>query len=111
MVTVPHELNPLALTNPALFYDLLFSDTAQTLLEVAANPEHLRAQIGFLSILHTWGQNLLLHPHIHCVIPAGGLSPDHGRWIGTQHRYLVPIPVLRKVFRGKFTAGRPIQIP
>ena len=59
--TVPHELNPLALTNPALFYDLLFSATAQTLLEVAANPQHLGVQIGFLSILHTWGQNLLLH--------------------------------------------------
>jgi hypothetical protein len=103
--TVPHELNPLALTNPALFYDLLFSATAQTLLEVAANPEHLGAEIGFLSILHTWGQNLLLHPHIHCVIPAGGLAPDHTRWIGTQHRFLLPIPILRKVFRGKFTAG------
>jgi putative transposase/transposase-like zinc-binding protein len=103
--TVPHELNPLALTNPALFYDLLFSATAQTLLEVAANPEHLGAEIGFLSILHTWGQNLLLHPHIHCVIPAGGLAPDHMRWIGTQHRFLLPIPALRKVFRGKFTAG------
>jgi ribosome modulation factor len=103
--TVPHQLNPLALANPALFYDLLFSATAQTLLEVAANPEHLGAEIGFLSILHTWGQNLLLHPHIHCVIPAGGLAPGHTRWIGTQHRFLLPIPVLRKVFRGKFTAG------
>jgi len=103
--TVPHELNPLALSNPALFYDLLFSATAQTLLEVAANPEHLGAEIGFLSILHTWGQNLLLHPHIHCVIPAGGLAPDYTRWIGTQHRFLLPIPILRKVFRGKFTAG------
>ena len=111
MFTVPHELNPLALTNPALFYDLLFSATAQTVLEAAANPEHLGAQIGFLSILHAWGQNLLLHPHIHCVIAAGGFAPDHRRWIGTQQRYLVPIPVLRKVFRGKFTAGRPIQIP
>ena len=58
-----------------------------------------------LSILHTWGQNLLLHPHIHCVIPAGGLAPGHTRWIGTQHRFLLPIQVLRKVFRGKFTAG------
>ena len=77
--TVPHELNPLALTTPALFYDLLFSTTAQTLLEVAANPQHLGAEIGLLSILHTWGQNLLLHPHIHCVIPAGGLAPGHTR--------------------------------
>lgn len=103
--TVPHQLNPLALTSPAVFYDLLFSATAQTLLEVAANPEHLGAEIGLLSILHTWGQNLLLHPHIHCVIPAGGIAPDHKRWIATRHRFLLPIPVLRKVFRGKFTAG------
>jgi hypothetical protein len=103
--TVPHELNPLALTSPAVFYDLLFSATAQTLLEVAANPRHLGAEIGFLSILHTWGQNLLLHPHVHCVVPAGGLSPDHKRWIGTRHRFLLPIKVLHKVFRGKFTAG------
>jgi hypothetical protein len=103
--TVPHQLNPLALTSPAVFYDLLFSATAQTLLEVAANPKHLGAEIGFLSILHTWGQNLLLHPHIHSVVPAGGLSPDHKRWIGTRRRFLLPIPVLRKIFRGKFTAG------
>jgi len=103
--TVPHELNPLALTSSAVFYDLLFSATAQTLLEVAANPKHLGAEIGFLSILHTWGQNLLLHPHIHCVVPAGGLSPDHKRWIGTRHSFLLPIHVLHKVFRGKFTAG------
>ena len=89
----------------AVFYDLLFSATAQTLLEVAANPRHLGAEIGFLSILHTWGQNLLLHPHIHCVVPAGGLSPDHKRWIGTRHRFLLPVHVLHKVFRGKFTAG------
>jgi hypothetical protein len=75
------------------------------LLQVAANPEHMGADIGFLSILHTWGQNLLLHPHIHCVIPAGGLAPDRTRWIGTRHRFLLPIPILRKVFRGKFTAG------
>jgi hypothetical protein len=103
--TVPHELNPLALNNPARFYDLLFTATAQTLLEVAAAPKHLGAQIGFLSILHTWGQNLLAHPHIHCVIPAGGLSPDHKRWIRTRYRFLLPLRVLRRVFRGKFIAG------
>jgi putative transposase len=68
-------------------------------------PKHLGAEIGFLSILHTWGQNLLAHPHIHCVIPAGGLSPDRQRWIHTRYRFLLPIRVLRRVFRGKFTAG------
>jgi hypothetical protein len=103
--TVPHELNALALTSAAVFYDLLFSAAAQTLIEVAANPQHLGARIGVLAILHTWGQNLLLHPHIHCVVPAGGLSPDHRRWIATQRRFLVPLPILCKVFRGKFVAG------
>ena len=75
--SVPHELNVLALENPRAFYDLLFAAASATLREVAANPKHLGAEIGFLSILHTWGQNLLLHPHIHCVVPAGGLAPDH----------------------------------
>ena len=78
--TTPHELNPLALDNPRPFYDLLFTASAKTLLEIAADPKHLGAEIGVISILHTWGQNLLLHPHIHCAIPAGGLSPDHSRW-------------------------------
>src|SRR6202030_3470877 len=66
--TVPHELNVLALENPRVFYDLLFTASAQTLLEIASDPKHLGAEIGVVAILHTWGQNLLLHPHIHCVI-------------------------------------------
>ena len=103
--TVPHELNVFALTSPRVFYDLLFSAAADTLLEVARNPQRLGADIGALAILHTWGQNLLLHPHIHCVVPAGGLSPDRSRWIRTRHRFLLPLPILRKVFRGKFIAG------
>lgn len=102
MFTVPHELNPLALKNPASFYDLLFSASSQTLLEVAADPKYLGAEIGFLSILHTWGQNVLAHPHAHCVVPAGGLSPDHQRWIHTHPRFLLPISVLRQAFREKF---------
>ena len=72
--TVPHELNVLALENPRLFYDLLFASSAQTLLEIAIDRKHLGAEIGMISILHTWGQNLLLHPHIHCAIPAGTLA-------------------------------------
>lgn len=103
--TVPHELNVFALTSPRVFYDLLFSAAADTLLEVARNPERLGADIGLLAILHTWGQNLLLHPHIHCVVPSGGLSPTRTRWIATEHRFLLPLPILRKVFRGKFLAG------
>jgi len=104
--TVPHELNLLAQDNPRQFYHLLFTATAATLLEVAADPKHLGAEIGFLSILHTWGQNLLAHPHIHCVIPAGGLSPDHRRWVYPRYPgFFLPRKVLRRVFRGKFLAG------
>jgi hypothetical protein len=88
------------------FLDLLFDTSSQTLLEVAADPKWLGAQIGFLSILHTWSQTLLGHYHVHCVVPGGGLSPDHQRWISTSHPlFLVPIPVLRIVFRNKFLAG------
>ena len=87
--TVPHELNPLALENPTLFYDLLFTASAQTLLEIAADPKHLGAEIGIISTLHTWGQNLLLHPHIHCVVPAGGLAPDHRHWVRPRYPYLL----------------------
>jgi hypothetical protein len=104
--TVPHELNPLALTTPRRFFDLLFEASSQTLLEVAADPKRLGAEIGFLSILHTWSSNLLGHYHVHCVVPAGGLSLDHQRWIHTSHPlFLLPIPVLRTVFRNKFLDG------
>jgi predicted Zn-ribbon and HTH transcriptional regulator len=103
--TVPHELNVLALENPRLFYDLLFAASTQTLLEIASDPKHLGAEIGVIAILHTWGQNLLLHPHIHCVIPAGGLSPDHRRWVRPRYPFFLPVKVLSRVFRGKFLAG------
>jgi predicted Zn-ribbon and HTH transcriptional regulator len=103
--TVPHELNLLALENPRLLYDLLFAASAQTLLEIAADPKHLGAEIGIISTLHTWGQNLLLHPHIHCVIPAGGLSLDHRRWLRPRYPFFLPVKVLSRVFRGKFLAG------
>jgi hypothetical protein len=104
--TLPHELNPLALTTPRRFLDLLFEASSQTLLEVAADPKRLGAQIGFLSILHTWGSNMLPHYHIHCVVPAGGLSADHQRWIPTSHPlFLLPVPVLCTVFRKKFLDG------
>jgi hypothetical protein len=83
-------------------YDLLFSAAAQTLLEVAANPRHLGARIGFMAILHTWGQNLSLHPHLHCVVPGGGLSPDGTRWISCRPGFFLPVRVLSRVFRGKF---------
>jgi hypothetical protein len=104
--TVPHELNPLGLTSPRPFLDLLFDASSQTLLEVAADPQRLGAEIGFLSILHTWSSNLLAHYHIHAVVPAGGLSVDHQRWIHTSHpMFLLPVPLLRTVFREKFLVG------
>ena len=104
--TVPHQLNPLGLTSPRPFLDLLFDASSQTLLEVAADPRRLGAEIGFLSILHTWSSNLLPHYHIHSVVPGGGLSADHQRWIHTSHpMFLLPIPTLHTVFREKFLAG------
>ena len=103
--TLPHQFTGLALQNKRVIYGLLFRACAETLLEVAANPEHLGAEIGFLSVLHTWGQNLLHHPHIHCVIPAGGVSPDHTGWIHSRHHFFLPVEVLSRVFRGKFTAA------
>jgi hypothetical protein len=93
---------PLMLQNKKLLYDPLFRASAETLLEIALDPKHLGAEIGFLSVLHTWGQNLRHHPHIHCVIPAGGLAPDHRRWIHPRYHFLLPRHVLRRVFRGKF---------
>jgi hypothetical protein len=104
--SLPHELNPLALTSRRSVLDLLFEASSQTLLEVAADPQRLGAEIGFLSILHTWGSNLLPHYHVHSVVPGGGLSADHQRWIHTSHpMFLLPVPVLRKVFREKFLSG------
>ena len=103
--TLPHRLAPLALQNKKVLYDLLFRASAETLLEVARDPRHLGAEIGFFSVLHTWSQKLGLHPHVHCVIPAGGLSPDHTHWIASRQRFFLPIHVLRRVFRGKFVAG------
>ena len=103
--TIPHELAWLALQNKKVVYDLLFRASAATLLETAADPKHPGAEIGFLSVLHTWGQNLLIHPHIHCVIPAGGLSPDHQRWVHPRYAFFLPVKVLGKMFRGKFTEG------
>jgi hypothetical protein len=103
--SVPHELNVLALENPRCFYNLLFAAASATLLEVAANPKRMGAGIGTSAILHTWGQNLLLHPHIHCVVPAGGLALDRSHWVSARSDFFLPIPVLRKVFRGKFVAG------
>ena len=103
--TLPHELAPMALYNKKLLYDLLFRTSAASLLEIAADSKHLGAEIGFLSVLHTWGSNLLHHPHVHCVVPAGGLSPDHERWVRPRYPFFLPVKVLSRVFRGKYVSG------
>jgi Putative transposase/Transposase zinc-binding domain len=103
--TLPHELHTLILQNQAELYNLLFRTVAETLREIARNPKNLGAEIGFFGILHTWGQNLLFHPHIHCVIPGGGISPNKERWIHPKYPFLLPVKALAKVFRGKFVAG------
>ena len=100
--TLPDDFNGLALANRRVVYGLLFDAAARTLLEVAADPKHLGARIGFMSILHTWGQTLCLHPHVHCVVPGGGLSPDGSRWVGCRPGFFLPVRVLSRVFRGKF---------
>jgi hypothetical protein len=101
--TLPHELAPLTLQNKKVVYDLLFHSSAETLMEIARDPQHLGAEIGFFSVLHSWNQKLEFHPHIHCVVPAGGLSADHSRWITSQKNFFLPVGVLSEVFRGKFT--------
>ncbi len=100
--TLPRHLAPLVLQNKRVIYDLLFRTSAETLLEVARDPQHLGAEIGFFSVLHTWSQKLELHPHVHCVVPAGGLSADGTRWIKPRYDFFLPVEVLGAVFRGKF---------
>ena len=103
--SVPHRLVPLMWQNKKALFTLLFEASATALLKAAANPKHLGAEIGFLSVLHTWGQTLQPHPHIHCVVPGGGLSPDHERWIPSARNFFLPVRVLSRLFRGKFVAG------
>src|SRR5580692_8419260 len=101
--TLPRRLSPLALQNKREIYALLFRASAETLIEIARDSKHLGAEIGFFSVLHTWNQKLEHHPHVHCVVPAGGLAPDRSRWISSQPNFFLPVAVLKKVFRGKFT--------
>lgn len=104
--TLPHQLAPLALQNKELIYTLLFRASAQTLLQIAADRKHLGAEIGFFSVLHTWNQKLQHHPHIHCVVAAGGLARDHTHWVRPRNpRFFLPEGVLSEVFRGKFIEG------
>ena len=99
--TVPPAIAEVALQNKKVMYDALMQASAETLKQIAADPAHLGAKIGFLSVLHTWGQTLLHHPHVHCVVPGGGLSLDGKRWVSCPPGFFLPIRVLRTVFRGK----------
>jgi len=100
--TLPEELHALALGNKRVVFGILFKAAAATLQRIAADPKHLGAELGITAVLHTWGQNLLFHPHLHCVVTGGGLSPDGERWVPAREQYLLPVHVLGQVFRGKF---------
>ncbi len=103
--TLPHALNPIALLKPRMVYGLLFRAAADTLLEFARDPRYLGAEPGILTVLHTWGQNLSLHIHLHCIVTAGGLDPTRKRWIRRPGGYLFPVRALSRVFRGKYLDG------
>ncbi|CCM80239.1 transposase [Rhizobium mesoamericanum STM3625] len=100
--TLPKAIAAIAYQNKALVYGLLFRAIAETLRTIAADPKHLGAEIGFFAVLHTWGQNLLHHPHLHCVVPRGGFSPDGTRWIACKPGFFLPVRVLSRLFRRSF---------
>jgi len=100
--TLPKEIAVIAFHNKKLVYNLLFQSASKTLLTIARDPKHLGANIGFFAILHTWGQNLLHHPHLHCVVPGGGLSLDGQRWVGCRTGFFLPVRVLSRLFRRLF---------
>lgn len=99
--TIPSELNILALIDPQRIYKILFDSTSETLKELAADKKYLGVKIGFTAVLHTWGQNVSLHPHLHCLMPGGGID-SLGRWKNSKKKFFLPVKVLSKVFRGKF---------
>jgi len=101
--TLPSELNPLILQNKALLYDLLFKASAETLKEVAKRKKNMGADLGFIGVLHTWGQNLLDHPHVHYIVPGGGLHQKN--LVQTKRKYLLPVKILSQAFKGKFLSG------
>jgi Putative transposase/Transposase zinc-binding domain len=103
--TLPEQLASLALQNQRVVYNILFATAAETLRTIAADPKHLGAEIGFLAVLHTWGQTLRHHPHLHCVVPGGGLSPDGQRWVSCRKGFFLPVNVLARLFRRLFLAA------
>lgn len=102
--TIPAELKPLVLSNKKVMYDILFRSVSETLIRLADDPKHLGAHIGFMAILHTWGQNLMDHPHVHCVVTGGGLSPEGSSWISSRKKFFIPVNVMSELFKEKFRA-------
>ena len=102
--TLPPRIGAIAYQNKAVIYDLLFKASSETLLTIAADPKRLGAKIGFTSVLHTWGSAMTHHPHVHMIVPGGGISADGSRWIASSEDYLLPVPVLSRLFRGKMLA-------
>jgi hypothetical protein len=102
--TIPEELNPIVLRNQKVMYDLLFRSVSETLIRLGRDPKHLGAHIGFIGVLHTWGQNLMDHPHIHCIVPGGGLSPIRHKWVSCRKKFFIHVNVLRDLFKKKFLA-------
>jgi hypothetical protein len=100
--TLPEQIAAIAYQNKQVVYDILFQATAETLKTIAADPKHLGAEIGFFAVLHSWGQNLMYHPHLHCVVPGGGLSPDKQRWVHCRAGFFLPVRVLSRLFRRLF---------
>ena len=103
--TLPHELHPLIRSNESLCYKLLFQAASQTLIQLGKEKKYLHAQVGLLAVLHTWGQNLMYHPHLHCLVPAGGLSLKGDKWKKSRRRFFLPVKVISRLFRGKFLTG------
>src|SRR5690606_18540534 len=100
--TLPAEIAAIAFTNKALVYDLLFKAAAETMLTIAADPQHLGARIGITAVLHTWGSAMTHHPHVHMIVPGGGIAPDGSRWISSRPAFLLPVRVLGALFRRLF---------
>jgi hypothetical protein len=97
--TLPAAIADIAYQNKAVIYDLLFKASAEAMLTIAADPKHLGARIGFITVLHTWGSAMTHHPHVHMIVPGGGISPDGGRWISCRRGFLLPVLVLSSLFR------------
>ena len=100
--TIPEELNALTLRNPKIMYDILFKSVSKTLIDLGKDKEHMGAQLGFIALLHTWGQNLMHHPHIHCIVPGGGLSEGTNKWISSKKKFLIHVKVLSSHFKRNF---------